>query len=225
MQITLVRHGEPEWVRDGLNVDNPPLTALGHLQAELVGARLAEEEFDEIYVSPLVRTRQTAAPLLATLGRPEVIADWLEEIRNPIWHGTPLEKAEEAYKADRARPSLERWEGLPGGEPVRDFVARVRGGATEFLAERGIAQIEHELPIWHLDGPGRRLLFVAHAGTNSVLTSFLLCLDPTPFEWDRFVLGHTSVTRLEAIPVGDGHTFSLTMLANQEHLAKDQRTR
>ena len=26
MEIVLIRHGEPEWVLDGLNVDNPPLT-------------------------------------------------------------------------------------------------------------------------------------------------------------------------------------------------------
>ena len=26
MEIVLVRHGEPEWVRDGLNVVDPPLT-------------------------------------------------------------------------------------------------------------------------------------------------------------------------------------------------------
>ena len=65
MEIVLIRHGEPEWVRDGLNVVDPPLTERGHRQAERVAAALDGEEFDEIVISPLLRPRQTAAPLLA----------------------------------------------------------------------------------------------------------------------------------------------------------------
>ena len=63
MEIVLVRHGEPEWVRDGLNVVNPPLTDRGHLQASRLAEALQSESFDEILVSPLTRARQTAAPL------------------------------------------------------------------------------------------------------------------------------------------------------------------
>src|SRR4029453_7311 len=49
MELLLVRHGEPEWVRDGFNVDDPPLTTRGHEQAERLAGRLAAEYFDEIY--------------------------------------------------------------------------------------------------------------------------------------------------------------------------------
>ena len=225
MEIILVRHAEPEWVRDGLSIDDPPLTEHGHEQAALLAARLADESFDEVYVSPLVRARQTAAPVLDLLGRPEVIDDWLEEIRNPIWQGTPAEKAEEVFAADRARPSHLRWHGLPGGESVRDFVARIREGAGLFLAERGVQPVPGELPVWTIDGPARRILVVAHSGTNSVTICHLLGLQPTPWEWDRFVLGHASVTRLEALPLGDGYTFSLTRLSDVEHLPPELRTR
>ena len=65
MELVLVRHGEPEWVRDGFSVDDPPLTTRGHEQAERLADRLAGEHFDQIYVSPMTRARQTAAPLLA----------------------------------------------------------------------------------------------------------------------------------------------------------------
>ena len=37
MEIVLIRHGEPEWVRDGLNVVDPPLTERGHMQAARTG--------------------------------------------------------------------------------------------------------------------------------------------------------------------------------------------
>jgi len=67
MELVFVRHAEPEWARDGLNIDNPPLTERGAKQAGLVAGRLAAEKFDEVLVSPLLRTRQTAAPLLGAL--------------------------------------------------------------------------------------------------------------------------------------------------------------
>ncbi len=225
MEITLVRHGEPEWVRDGLSIDDPPLTDLGVRQAELLAERLTGEHFDEVFVSPLLRARQTAAPVLATLGLDEWIQPWLHEINNGIWQGNPAEKADEAFRVARAKPVDEHWDGLPGGEPVRDFQARVRGGAEQFLAERGIVGIDHDLPVWKVDGSAQRILLIAHAGTNSVLVSYLLGLQPVPWEWDRFVLSHTSVTTIEALPIGGGHTFSLTSLGSVEHLPAHLRTR
>jgi probable phosphoglycerate mutase len=225
MEIVLVRHAEPEWAREGVSIDDPPLTERGHRQAANLATRLAEEAFDEVYVSPLLRTRQTAAPYLRRAGAQPLVEPWLEEIRNPVWHGTPAEKAEEAFKADRAKPSHERWQGLPGGESVRSFVARVREGVGHFLDERGIAPTGGQLPVWSVRDPGRKILLVAHAGTNTVTVCHLLGLEPVPWEWERFVLGHASITRLEALELGDGFTFSLTRLSDVEHLPPADRTR
>ena len=118
MELLLLRHAQPLWIDNGLCVDNPPLTQLGLRQAELLGKRMSREHLDHIYVSPLLRTRQTAAPILRELKRDEVIEPWLEEIRSPIWHGSPGERASKAYKEERARPGRERWHGLVGGESV-----------------------------------------------------------------------------------------------------------
>lgn len=224
MKIVLVRHGEPEWVRDGLNVDNPPLTERGHRQALNMSAALQGDSFDELHVSPLVRARETAAPLFRALGRDERISHWLEEIRNPVWHGTPREKADLAFQEERARPSYQRWEGLEGGEAVRDFVARIREGCGLFLAERGVERLPGDLPLWRIDDPEQTIALVAHAGTNSCIISHLLGLDPVPWEWDRFVLGHASVTRIESFGMGDGYTFGLSRLSDVEHLEADDRT-
>ncbi len=225
MEIVLIRHGQPEWVRDGLNVVDPPLTELGHRQADRVGEALAGEHFDEVIVSPLRRARQTAEPLRAAVGHAEAIQPFLEEIREPNWHGTPAELARTAYAEERARPAEERWEGLQGGgEPPRDFVERVRAGATEFWASRGMYRSKQTLPIWHLDRPEWRIAVVAHAGTNGVLLCQLLGLDPVPWEWDRFVTYHASITRLQSIEMGDGHTFALARLSDLEHLPVDGRT-
>ena len=225
MEIVLIRHGEPEWVRQGLTIVDPPLTDLGHRQAQQLAQALSGEEFDEVLVSPLVRARQTAAPLLEALGRGEVVDPWLEEIRDPLWHGTPAEKAAEAYAELKGRKAEDRWHGLNGGESMRDFVARIRAGVTQFLADRGVVRTEMELPVWQIAEPGARIALVAHAGTNSVTIGHLLGLDPTPWEWDRFVLGHTSISRVEAMELEDGYSFGLSKLSDVEHLPVDQRTR
>ena len=84
MEIVLIRHGEPEWSRDGFAIGNPPLTDRGHHQAAAMADYLRDEQFDEVLCSPLVRARQTAAPLLGLLGMPERVDPWLEEIRKFI---------------------------------------------------------------------------------------------------------------------------------------------
>jgi probable phosphoglycerate mutase len=224
MEIVLIRHGEPEWSRDGFAIGNPPLTDRGHHQAAAMADYLRDEKFDEVLCSPLVRARQTAEPLLELLGMPERVDPWLEEIRNPMWHGTPQEKVDEAYRQQNAKVSHERWEGIEGGEPPRDFVDRIRLGCELFLAERGITRIPGDLAVWHVPTPEVRIALVAHAGTNSVIICTLLGLDPTPWEWDRFVIGHATVSRLRTLQHGDGHSFSLMSLSDDEYLARTDRT-
>ena len=227
MRITLVRHAEPQWTKDGISIDNPPLTERGFVQAEKLGTWARSQEFDEILVSPLVRTRQTSEPILDALNRPLVIEPWLEEIRNPIWHGTPEEKAFEAWKAEKNKDSHDRWNGLEGGESVTDFVDRINVGASLFLEERGISRKDVELPVWETNSNFRadkQILLIAHAGTNSITICHMLGLAPTPWEWDRLVIGHASVSTIELLPLGDGITFSLTQLSNCEHLPIDLRT-
>jgi probable phosphoglycerate mutase len=225
VEIVLIRHGQPEWVKDGLNVVDPPLTDLGHEQAARMAEVLAEEPFDEVLVSPLQRARQTAAPLYERLGRPEQVEPWLEEIRDPGWHGSPAEKAQQAYAELKGRAADERWDGLVGGESIREFTDRIHVGASEFLRRRRIVRVEHELPIWSPGDFGKRIALVAHAGTNSITIGHMLGLVPTPWEWDRFVLGHASISRIEALPVKDGWTFSLTSLSNAEHIPAERRSR
>jgi 2,3-bisphosphoglycerate-dependent phosphoglycerate mutase len=225
MDIVLIRHGEPEWVREGLNVVDPPLTERGQMQARCVADQLRAEHFDEVIVSPLRRARQTAAPLLAAQARAESVELFLEEIREPNWHGTPSELARTAYAEERSRPAEERWNGLTGGgEPPREFVERVRGGAEVYWASRGISRAMHTLPMWNVDDPDRRIAVFAHAGTNGVLLCQLLGLDPVPWEWDRFVTQHASITRLSTMQMHDGHTFALNRLSDVEHLPRDART-
>jgi broad specificity phosphatase PhoE len=55
MEIVLVRHAQPDWysAEGQTHHQNPPLTALGLQQAELVGEHLAAEKWDRILgISP-----------------------------------------------------------------------------------------------------------------------------------------------------------------------------
>ena len=224
MEFVLLRHGQPEWVRDGLCVIDPPLNENGFAQAEHLGEALQREHFDEFLVSPLLRARQTAVPLATKLGREPEIVHWLEECREPDWHGEPAEVSKRAYATDRLQAPQDRWNGVPGGESMRDFTNRIHRGLAELLAAHGITRVPSDLPVWDIEAPGRRIAWVAHGGTNTVTISHLLGLQPVPWEWDRFVIGHASICRLIATPVGKHFTFSLTRLSGVEHLPESLRT-
>ncbi|MEY3805261.1 MAG: hypothetical protein RIR69_73 [Actinomycetota bacterium] len=227
MEIVILRHAEPEWVKDGLSVDNPPLTSRGREQASVLADALHQEHFDEILVSPLVRTMQTAEPLLEKKKAELEIEPWLEEIRNPIWHGTPQEKAEEAWRAQRLRASHEQWSGLDGGEAVTDFVERINVGTSLFLEERGLSRSNSDLPVWHASkdfDDDKKIALVCHAGTGSVAICHMLGLQPTPWEWERLVIGHATINRIKTLTLGDGVTFALTLLSGNDHLAPELRT-
>ena len=206
---------------DGRQQDNPALTRRGHEQARLAANKLDLEAFDEVVVSPLLRAQETAKPI----DRPKETMPWLEEIHDPDWHGTPAEIVHKAFVDRRTLPAESQWTGLEGGEDVREFMARVHGGMTGFLAERGIVRLPGELPLWQIERPFRRFLFVAHAAVNAALTNHLLGVAPTPWEWERFVFNHASITRIEAVPVSGVHTFCLTRLSDVEHLPVELRTR
>jgi probable phosphoglycerate mutase len=225
MEFILIRHAQPEWVKDGKSIVNPPLSDLGFRQADLLGERLRDDRFDHVFVSPLLRACQTAEPFLKHHARPQVIEPWLEEIREPAWHGQPAEVTVKAYNDDAKANSIDRWSGLTGGEPVSEFVARIRSGCADFLARHGVRRQDSLLPVWDIDDPQTSFVFVAHAGTNSVIICHLLGLEPTPWEWERFVIGHASMTTIKAIKLGDGYTFSLQNLSDLEHLALVDRTR
>jgi len=227
MDVVIIRHAQPEWVKDGLNVVNPPLTELGHRQAASLADSLKNEHFDHIFVSPLTRAIQTAEPVLNILSRGLVVADWLEEIRDPMWHGTPEERAQEAWKAEKQKASVDRWSGLDGGENVLDFVERINLGTLLFLEEFGLVRSDSSLPVWTQTDTYRddvRIALICHAGTGSVAICHMLGLQPTPWEWERFVIGHATVNVVSTLQLGDGVTFGLSQLSGNDHLSPEMRT-
>lgn len=225
MRLTFIRHGEPAWTVRGRSVDDPVLTERGQRQVELLAEHLSDVSCDEVLVSPLLRAHQTAAPLLDALGLEGAEAPWLAEIAAPTWEGAPEEQVIRAFAEGRARPMEEQWDGIPGGESFRDFHERVTSGLTALLAERGARPIGPGSPLWEVDAPGRHVVMVAHAGTNAVAIGHLLGIDPVPWEWERFVTRHSSVSELAPYDTAGSCAFSLLRLNDVEHLPDELRTR
>ncbi|MTV24237.1 histidine phosphatase family protein [Nitriliruptoraceae bacterium ZYF776] len=219
MELTLVRHAQPQWTLEATARVDPTLTALGQRQATLAAERLAREAFDLVLVSTATRAQQTVAPLRPRLdGVPVVDAAWLHEIRSPSdWDGSPADEVAHVLTEARDRPREDWWDGLPGGESFRDFHGRVVHGLDRWLAEVGVERDDDGL--WHLspDAPAR-VLAIAHAGTNSVVLGHLLGLDPEPWEWERFASDHASVTRLATTPIAGRAIFSLQTFSDTHHL-------
>jgi len=225
MELLFIRHGQPGWVRDGHGVNDPDLTELGQRQAELVARHLSGLRIDELFVSPLRRAHQTAAPLVEALGRTPVQLDWLAEISAPDFEGTPIEQVQRVFSESRARPIEEHWEGIPGGESFTDFHRRVTGGLDTLLTDLGAAPLHREPPLWRLGSQPRRVVIIAHAGTNSVALGHLLGIKPVPWEWERFVSYHASISTLEPLEVAGAQAFSLHRFADVSHLTGDLQTR
>jgi probable phosphoglycerate mutase len=131
--ILLVRHGESEALVDGRpfplldGQGDPALAPEGRDHARLVGQRLAAEDIDQIYVTSLRRTAQTATPLAAVLGIEPVIEPDLREVYLGEWEGGLLRKklVENGPLAQRVMAE-QRWEIVPGAESAAAFSDRVR---------------------------------------------------------------------------------------------------
>ena len=143
-ELILVRHGASAEAVEGERHEmlegrgNPPLSPTGREQAERVGERLASEEIAAIFTSTLQRTHQTAAPLVARTGiEPVELAD-LAEVSLGDWEGGEFRIR--AYKGDSlvARAiAEERWDVLPGAEPMEAFAERVRRGIDTIVDQVG----------------------------------------------------------------------------------------
>ena len=79
--------------------------------------------------------------------------------------------------------------------------------------------------LWNVGAAApERLVAVAHAGTNSTIISHLLGVEPEPWEWDRFALGHASVAVLRTLPMAGSHLWSLRSLGDATHIPVLDRT-
>jgi probable phosphoglycerate mutase len=140
--ITFVRHGNTDF-----NVEkraqghmNNPLNDTGRQQAVYVAKRLAEEQWDILISSDLLRAKETAETIAAALNMPISQFDArLREISRGQIEGTIEQERVEKWGAD--------WKLLELGEE-----------SMESVRERGMSFV-NEIAAQH---PGKRILVVSH---------------------------------------------------------------
>ncbi|MGN6250676.1 MAG: histidine phosphatase family protein [Marmoricola sp.] len=152
MRLLLLRHGETHANVSGELDTAPPgedLTTLGRAQADAAATVLADREIEAVYVSTLVRTHQTAAPLLERLDLEPTVLEGLREISA----GDLEMRSDDAARADYLRVVAAWLTGrhdamLPGGETREGFLSRyddavdrirATGAATAVIVSHGAA--------------------------------------------------------------------------------------
>jgi 2,3-bisphosphoglycerate-dependent phosphoglycerate mutase len=153
MDLLLIRHAEPVRIVDAAGPADPPLRDRGHLQAERLAKWLADERLDAIVSSPMVRARETAAPVAAAHGLDVIIDDDLAEF-------------------DRDANSYIPYEEMKASKDPR-FLAMVEGNLEDFETDplefqaAVVAAIERVIEA----NPSRTVAVVCHGGVINAYTA------------------------------------------------------
>jgi broad specificity phosphatase PhoE len=185
MLLLLVRHAESNLNRQKKlqGQKDPPLSPYGRKEAERLARRFRELKFAAVYSSPLKRAYQTAEIIVAGRKCKITCQDALKEWGLGKWEGKTLAEVRKNYG-----DSFRRWVrkpssvSVPGGEPFKDFVARVK---------RTIEAIRKK----HTAG---NVLVVCHGGVISTYVTMIMNL--TPDDVWCLTVGNASLTMVEFGP-------------------------
>lgn len=156
-------------------VGDPNLTHRGERQSALTAEHLDSVGVSSVYVSPLLRAQQTAAPLIVKMGAPPKTLAYMAEIHLGDFPGPEA--------SGRKRPLIDFGEW--GGDAGADFSERVIKGFRDFTSE--IQSMNHE-----------DVALISHGGTINVILDYV-----QDIPWDgemRNLLANCSVSTLEIGP-------------------------
>ena len=197
-RVILVRHGQtPASVeRRFAGSSDVELTQEGHAQARMLASRLSKVSVDELVVSPLVRCRQTAAPIAEALGVEPVTVDALRECDFGAWEGLTSAEVREAYP-----DHFDRWIGdesvqPPDGESWAEVYERCDAWWDEVTAA----------------AEGRTVLAVTHGGV--VLTVLRRALGAPYVALIAFEIDPCSVTMVSS----RGRLWRVRLVNDTTHL-------
>lgn len=200
-RLILIRHAETE-----ANVNeiwhgslDAPLTPLGQAQVRATVQRLIEihavSPIDHIYVSPLLRARQTAQAIADVIERTLRIEEGLSEMSIGDWEGRTFEHLREI---DRL---WERWQADPAFAPPN--------GESPVLFGRRVLAIYEQLADTH---PHETLLTITHGcAISSLLAQWL---GEGPLDWQRWDPANCAISILERVE----QTWHPVLINDTSHL-------
>ncbi|HZZ90675.1 MAG TPA: histidine phosphatase family protein [Caulobacteraceae bacterium] len=150
MELILVRHGLPERRAD---TSDPPLSAVGHEQAQRVARHLGRERIDVVYASTMLRAVQTAEPFAAAGGHEILTREGIVEFDRGSGAYIPMEELKrEDYAAWRAMATGDH------GVDIGAFQAQVIETLEEIIAANS----------------GKSVAVFCHGGVVNVWTAHVL---------------------------------------------------
>lgn len=199
-KIYLLRHGQTDYnlqgVVQGSGID-APINATGRAQAQAFFEAYQEVQFDQLYHSALIRTRQSIQGFI-DMGIPVTSLVELNEISWGNYEGTPMTPEEGEYY----RMMLDQWQqgnldyAIAGGESPNSVAERLH---------RAIQII--------LNGPGETILVCMHGRAMRIFLS-LICQTPLK-EMDQYEHGNLCLYLLQQEEKGG---FTLLKENDQQHL-------
>ena len=163
-RLYLVRHGAtPLTAEDKFSgAENVFLSDIGRDQAEHLSRRLADDDINAIYTSPLDRTKETAEILARPHNLTPIPKDGLREISHGHWEGLTRKEVEDRYADEYTA-----WETDP-------FTFAPPQGESGISVLARALPVIRELVVKHADG---NVLVVSHKATLRILISSLLGFD------------------------------------------------
>jgi 2,3-bisphosphoglycerate-dependent phosphoglycerate mutase len=147
-EVLLVRHGASQDAIPGEPFEmleghaNPALSPIGEQQAQAVGARLAQDPPDALFITSLRRTAETAQPLIDATNLTVTTIPELSEVRRGEWEGGELRVR--TANGDPLVATIfeqQRWDVIPGAEPADAFAERVRTGLLRVVELTGLGRV------------------------------------------------------------------------------------
>lgn len=194
MELLLIRHALPIRREVTEGAADPPLSADGQRQAQLLAEYLGTEQIDAVYASPLLRAVQTAEPLCRQIGAEMALDAGVAEFDQHSSEYIPVEE----LKAS-GDPRLNEFL-LGEGDEFDDrdeFRERVFASITRIISQHG----------------GERVAVVCHGGVINSYAGDVLGLDVEGPGF--FYPNYTSITRIAASRSG---VRSIVTLNETSHL-------
>jgi|TARA_B110000438_G_scaffold249871_1_gene253371 broad specificity phosphatase PhoE len=149
MEIHLIRHGETNWNKErrAQGQSESHLTDLGIQQAKELGQRIGQLEFDRIYCSSSLRTRQTAEHAFSESTTEINYLDSLREIFLGPWEGVLYDdiaiREPDSYKHFWEEPHLFNVEGAESFSNLQKRAVETVGEIAAGHPQQKIALVSH----------------------------------------------------------------------------------